>query len=111
MLKKTIIFIFIVTFFILVFIFIEWEKTINIIAQANFKIILGLCCLQLFSLSVTSYQWHLLLSKFKAGLPFTKVMGIHLASKFTENVTPSVKVGGEATKLYLLNKIFKYINI
>jgi len=57
--------------------------------------------LQMMTLGVSAYQWHRLLRSLGAGIGFMSTFRIHLSSAFVESVTPSVKVGGEAAKIYL----------
>ncbi|MCK8826460.1 flippase-like domain-containing protein [Natroniella acetigena] len=107
MFKKIIPFLILIAILLASFFIIDWESTAEVLRHTNYFVIFSLCILQLISLTITSYQWYILISKFQKPLSFKKVMSIHLAAKFTENITPSVKVGGEATKLYLLNRLFK----
>ena len=65
--------------------------------------IAALCLLQLLTLSLTSYQWFFVLKK-QCEIPFGKVWLIYLAGNFVESVTPSVKMGGEAARIFLFRR-------
>ncbi len=83
-------------------IFWGWDEVASSLRNIHPLTLVGLAALQTFTLGLTAYQWHFLLKKLRATLPFAQVFGIHLASQFVESITPSVKLGGEAAKIYLL---------
>ena len=67
--------------------------------------IVSLCSLQLITLSLTSYQWYYLFRESAEKIPFSKIFLINQTGGFVESVTPSSKMGGEVTKLYLFNHL------
>lgn len=66
--------------------------------------LLAMSAFQLFTISLTAYQWHHLLRREDPSLRFIEVLRIHLAGGFVESVTPSSKLGGEAAKVYLFRR-------
>lgn len=86
-----------------------WEDTLLIWQGVNTKaliiLLLGLASLQVCTLALSTYQWYYLLNhSFHNNISFAKVFSIFLAGTFVEYITPSSKLGGEATKIYLLKK-------
>lgn len=59
--------------------------------------------LQLATIAAGSWIWHFLLSK-KARISYFNVFVINQAASLVESLTPSVKLGGEAAKIYLFRK-------
>ncbi len=68
-----------------------------------FLISLGM--LQLMTLSLVAFQWYYLFGKSSETISFSRVFLVNQTGGFVESVTPSSKMGGEAAKLYLYNKI------
>ncbi len=64
----------------------------------------ALFALQVATMAMTAYQWHVLLRKEDPSLRFRDVFQVHLAGNFVESVTPSSKLGGEAAKVYLFRR-------
>lgn len=93
--------IFAIVFFV---IFLGWEEIALALHRADSKTMASLALLQVATLGMTAYQWHFLLRKMGQQLTFFRVFGIYLAGGFVESVTPSVKLGGEAAKLYLFRR-------
>ncbi len=60
-----------------------------------------LIALQLLTLSITAGQWQYLLKKANCRLSLGHVLAVTLAGNYIESITPSIKLGGEATKVYL----------
>jgi len=63
-----------------------------------------LLLLQLITLSLTSFQWQLLINKNEKKLSLGRILAINMAGNYVESVTPSVKLGGEAAKIFLFNR-------
>ncbi len=61
-----------------------------------------LCGLQLLTLLLIAYQWKDLAHHMETHIPFSKMLFILMYGTFVESITPSVKAGGEATKVVLL---------
>lgn len=88
---------------------IGWEDTFSVWqgvnARALIVLLLGLASLQLCTLALSTYQWYYLLNhSFHHNISFAQVLSIFLAGTFVEYITPSSKLGGETTKLYLFKK-------
>ena len=66
--------------------------------------LIALTLLQLGTLSLTSTIWYLLLREKSAAITRSSVFLITMAGTFIESITPSVKLGGEAMKIYLMKK-------
>lgn len=84
--------------------YLGWDEIYQALHRADPPTMAGLALLQVATLGLTAYQWHFLLRKLGGRLPFSRVFGIYLAGGFVESVTPSVKLGGEAAKLYLFRR-------
>ncbi|MCK8825270.1 lysylphosphatidylglycerol synthase transmembrane domain-containing protein [Fuchsiella alkaliacetigena] len=83
--------------------FTGWEDIKLALAGAEVSLMLVLCLLQLGTLLLGAYQWRYLLQK-STNISLPRVLGINLAGKFIESVTPSSKLGGEAAKVYLFRQ-------
>jgi len=66
--------------------------------------LIALTLLQLGTLYLTSTIWYLLLREKSAAITQSSVFLITMAGTFIESITPSVKLGGEAMKIYLMKK-------
>ncbi|UNC93010.1 flippase-like domain-containing protein [Candidatus Contubernalis alkaliaceticus] len=76
----------------------------SLLKDVNAKTIAVLSLIQLTTLSLTSYQWYFLLKKQNQEISFGKVWLLFLTGNFVESVTPSVKLGGEAARIYLFRQ-------
>ena len=65
--------------------------------------LLLLFCLQIATLLAGSWMWYRLLRK-KGPISFSEVFLVNQASALLEKLTPSVKLGGEAAKVFLLRQ-------
>lgn len=72
--------------------------------RVQLPVMVILILLQLATLSITSFQWQLLINKKEKRLTLGRVLAINLAGNYVESVTPSVKLGGEAAKIFLFNR-------
>lgn len=63
-----------------------------------------LMLLQIITLAAAAYLWYKPIHQAGGRASYPQVLIIHLASGFIESITPSVKFGGEAAKIYLLKK-------
>lgn len=77
----------------------------KIISSADRRVLVGLCLLQVATVALGAYQWRFLFEKAHVRLPFKKVFTAYLAGSFIESVTPSVKMGGEAARVYFFRRI------
>ncbi len=81
-----------------------WSNIKRAAASVNPSFLLLLCIFQIFTLALSSYQLHYILRCSKIRLGFWKVFSIYMTGNLIENITPSIKFGGEAVKVYLLKK-------
>ncbi|RQD72750.1 MAG: UPF0104 family protein [Candidatus Syntrophonatronum acetioxidans] len=82
-----------------------WEDIRGVLLSTSPLALAGLCLLQVGTLSLIVYQWYYLLGKLYKGMPFSQVWSVFMAGNFIESVTPSVKLGGEAAKVYLFHRM------
>lgn len=83
---------------------VGFEEVKTIITRLHPISFFYLALLQLATILMTGYIWFFLVKKFKQEISLPSVLEIHLAGIFVESVTPSVKLGGEAAKIYLMRK-------
>lgn len=65
----------------------------------------ALLLIQVVTLTLGSYQWYYLLKKRAGATSFGQVLAIHLCGNFVESVTPAGRLGGEAAKVYLFQRV------
>jgi len=75
-----------------------------VLGEAERSTMMLLAGLQVGTLSITAYQWQFLINKSNRNITLGRSLAINLAGNFVESVTPSVKVGGESAKIFLLHK-------
>ncbi|MDR5658554.1 lysylphosphatidylglycerol synthase transmembrane domain-containing protein [Serpentinicella sp. ANB-PHB4] len=102
--KKTFLLMVGVVLCLVVVFILGWEEVYSIISRISITQLLLLTMLQLGTLFSTTYILHYLLKQKSPKVSLGSVFGINLAGSFVESVTPSVKVGGEALKVYLMQK-------
>ncbi|SDZ16821.1 lysylphosphatidylglycerol synthase transmembrane domain-containing protein [Tindallia californiensis] len=102
--KKTLLLILGVVLCIGLMLMLGWEDVYEVISRITFLQLFWLTMLQLGTLFATSYLLHYLLKQKSPKVSLGSVFGINLAGAFVESVTPSVKLGGEALKVYLMQK-------
>lgn len=66
--------------------------------------IVFLCTLQMVTIFLNSFQLYTLANLLNIPVALGKIFSVYMRGTFVESVTPSVKAGGEATKIYLLTK-------
>lgn len=66
--------------------------------------IIFLCTLQLLTIFLNSFQLYTLANLLNVPVALGKIFSVYMSGTFVESITPSVKAGGEATKIYLLTK-------
>ncbi len=81
-----------------------WEAINRAILSLNPAFLLLLCFFQACTLALSSYQLYYIMDHSKIKLPFSKVFKIYLTGTLVESITPSLKFGGEAAKIYLLKR-------
>ncbi len=74
------------------------------IRQVNPVTFVFLVLLQVLTLLAAAIQWQFLLKKSQRKLSLGLVLAINLAGNYVESVTPAVKLGGEAAKVYLFRQ-------
>jgi glycosyltransferase 2 family protein len=80
------------------------EEIISSIRHINPGTLAFLFALQVLTLLAAAIQWQFLLKKAKQDLSLGLVMVITLAGNYIESITPAVKLGGEAAKVYLFRQ-------
>ena len=60
--------------------------------------------LQSISLFLLSFQLHKVLETMEVKSSYRKILSVYTTGTFVESITPSVKAGGEATKVYLIHR-------
>ncbi len=81
---------------------VDYEAVIHSLKVIDLKILLGACLMQVFTIFLITKQWEMMGREVGVNLPLKKLLHVNMAGTFVESVTPSVKAGGEATKVYLL---------
>ncbi|SFI26104.1 hypothetical protein SAMN05192551_11022 [Tindallia magadiensis] len=102
--KKTLLLMLGVVLCFVLMLFLGWEDVYAVMSRITFLQLLSLTMLQLGTLFATSYLLHYLLKQKSPKVSLGSIFGINLAGSFVESVTPSVKLGGEALKVYLMQK-------
>ncbi len=74
------------------------------IRQVNPVTFIFLLLLQILTHLAAAFQWQFLLKKLQQQLSLGLVLAITLAGNYVESVTPAVKLGGEAAKVYLFRR-------
>jgi len=82
--------------------YLGWEEVASALGKTNPLFMGTLFFLQLLTLALIAYRWQYLINKNNQKISFGKVFAINMAGNYIESVTPSVKLGGEAAKVYLL---------
>lgn len=66
-----------------------------------------LLCFQLLSMGLIAIQWQRIIVWIGGSITFKEMFLVNLAGTFVESITPSVKAGGEVTKVLLIKKHFR----
>lgn len=86
-------------------VFLWWADVSKILASLSgikFKTIAIACILQCISILLINLQWHHLSKAMSCPVSMGKIFHINMAGTFVESITPSVKAGGELTKVLML---------
>ncbi len=102
--KKTLLLLLSVFIFGAMIVYFGREDVYRVVTRITPAQIVLMTGLQLGTLFMSTYIWYDLLSLKSPGLSIVRVFGISLAGSFVESITPSVKIGGEALKVYLMKK-------
>ncbi len=102
--KHTLAWLFGIALITLTVLYLGWEEISRAIGHADAWIILFLALLQLFTLTISAYQWKFLIAKSNCSILLGRILLIFLAGNYVESVTPSVKFGGETAKIYLFHQ-------
>ena len=89
----------------LVFI-VGFEDVLKIVTKISPFHLFILFLVQILTIFLTGYIWYFLIKKSTAEkeISLSSVIGVHLAGNFVESVTPSVKLGGETAKVFLMRQ-------
>lgn len=102
--KKTYLLIFGILIITAAVIFIGWEDIYQIMSRMNVYQLVLMIPLQLITLFLSAFLWFYLIKQKSKRISLFNVFCINLAGSFVESITPSVKIGGETLKMYLLHK-------
>ncbi|MCP1662611.1 MULTISPECIES: flippase-like domain-containing protein [Methanocalculus] len=80
------------------------EEISTIAGRMTLSGLVLLTALQLFTLLLTAYIWFFLLRQKSDSVRLFPVFLISMAGVFVESITPSVKIGGETMKIYLMKQ-------
>lgn len=80
--------------------FPHWGEVFRILKGIPPYCILILSLLQFITLLIGTNLWYVLM---KRELPYSRVLSIYLTGSLVESITPAVKLGGEAVKVYLFH--------
>ncbi len=81
-----------------------WKEILTALRATDPGILPLLLSLQVITLLLCAGQLWYVLRCSGIELPFFKVFAVYMTGSFVESVTPSLKFGGEATKVYLLKQ-------
>lgn len=84
--------------------FADTEEILYHLKNISLGQIIFLCTLQMFTIFLNSFQLYTLANLLNLPVALRKIFSVYMRGTFVESVTPSVKAGGEATKIYLLTK-------
>lgn len=80
----------------------DLEKVYGALKQVDYRIVILACIMQLLTIFLITFQWYSIGRQMGEKLSFIQLFHVNMAGTFVESVTPSVKAGGEATKVYML---------
>ncbi len=80
----------------------DLEKVYNTLRQVDYRIVVLACLMQLLTIFLITFQWYTIGRQMGEKLSFIQLFHVNMAGTFIESVTPSVKAGGEVTKVYML---------
>lgn len=83
----------------------DFSKVYESIKSVDMIIIIQGCLLQIITIVLVNVQWHTIGLQIGEKVSFKDMFHINMAGTFTESVTPSVKAGGELTKIIMLKSI------
>ncbi len=81
-------------------------KIINLIRNMEKKFVFLALISQIVIIFATSVRWSFLLKKANASVEFKNIIKLVLVSYFINCLTPGAKIGGDASRVYFLNRIF-----
>jgi len=84
--------------------FLNPEQVAGVMSKITLTALTILFSLQLLTLAAGAWIWHFLLNR-RSRVSYAWVLVINQAAGLVESLTPSVKFGGEAAKVYLFRKI------
>lgn len=87
---------------LLILLYPGWSQVFESIRQVPLTLFMVLALLQMITILLSSYIWYALL---KREIPFIKVLTTYLTGSLLESITPAIKLGGEAVKVYLFSRL------
>ncbi|MBB5173999.1 lysylphosphatidylglycerol synthase transmembrane domain-containing protein [Texcoconibacillus texcoconensis] len=81
-----------------------WDEVMSTASQMSLTDGAVMLLFQLLTLFLSSFVWYLFIVNEHVHIKLYDVFRINLTGQFVESITPSVKVGGEGVKIYLLRK-------
>lgn len=96
--------VFLITFLVigLVLWFADLDGVLDALRGMDVKIIVLACLMQLLTMTLLTVQKYAIVRQMGEPVPFRGMLQVNMAGTFFDAVTPAVKAGGEATKVYLL---------
>ncbi|AFS77433.1 hypothetical protein UPF0104 [Gottschalkia acidurici 9a] len=83
----------------------DFNKVFNAIKSFDMSIIIIGCVLQIITVMLLNIQWYTISIQIGQKISFKNIFHINMAGTFTESITPSVKFGGELTKILMIKSI------
>ena len=102
--KKSVTVLFIIFVLTILIVYAGWDEISGAVKNITPAYIMPVLTIQVGTLLLIAFRWHYLLRKEGHLIGFGKTFAINMAASYVESVTPSVKFGGEAAKVYLLRK-------
>lgn len=79
----------------------SWPRVFHMLKEIPRRLFVQLFLLQIITILLSNYIWYVLL---KREISFFRVLSIYLTGSLMESITPAVKLGGEAVKVYLFHQ-------
>jgi len=92
-----------ITILALLFLFTDTEKVLDLLLNADPRIVVLIIGLYLIGLATKSYRWKVVCSSAGENVSFRKIFPLFTIGMFINNVTPG-RIAGEPLRAYLLHK-------
>ncbi len=86
-------------------------SVINTFNQISLVVLMVLVALQALTQLLISYQWKRLAQMTDRRVTLMQMLQMNMVGSFVESITPSVKIGGEAVKIWWLKNSFNWSGI